>query len=308
MPGAYAHLTIVGLLSSSNELDSVENFPVAAKISILDNTNFCDLGAVSPDYPYLQILDANACLWADLMHHQSIDKMIISGVEAIRMLDDNRRPKVFAWFLGFVSHIVADMTVHPVVELKVGQYEQNKSHHRKCEMHQDSYIFPRINVGNVGASEYLDSGIATCSETGGSMRLNKAVRSTWEYMLRECYPDQYRSNAPKINNWHKYFLTTVDAAEEGSQLFAIARHVAVETGLTYPRYNKIDAQYISGLETPEGAMHYDEIFGRAQKNTLRMWALLASAVYENSEAYKEFIGDWSLDTGRDSNNNLVYWR
>ena len=307
MPGTYAHLTLAGLLSASNVLDSVDNFPVEAKISILDYTNFCELGAVSPDYPYLHVIDPKACIWADLMHLQRTDKMIISGVEAIRALDDKCKPKAFAWFAGFVSHIVADMTIHPVVELKVGPYEQNKTQHRICEMHQDSYIFPRINVGNIGASEYLYNGIAPCSETGAAIKLNRTVSGAWNSILQECYPEQYQSNAPKIDIWHASFIAVVSASERGPQLFALGRHVAVGAGLTYPRYNQIDKQYISNLKTPEGPRHYDEIFDRAKKNTLRMWALLAAAVYENSERYKDFIGEWSLDTGRDSNNALVYW-
>jgi len=308
MPGAYAHLTLAGLLSASNVLDSVDNFPVAAKISILDNPNFCELGAVSPDYPYLLVVDPDSCLWADLMHHQSIDKIIDFGVESIRMLDGEYRSKSFAWFAGLVSHIVADMTIHPIVNLKVGPYEQNKTDHRICEMHQDAYIFPRLNVGEVGVSEYLDGGIGACSDERNRNKLNKTICSTWDDLLHKCYPAQYLHGAPKIDLWHAAFYNIMNITEEGAGLFALARHVAVNAGLTYPRRNKIDMQYISNLKTPKGEMHYDEIFDLAQGNILRIWALIAAAVYENSNDYKGFLGEeWSLDTGLDANNKLVFW-
>jgi hypothetical protein len=307
MPGAFTHLTLVGLLAESNTLDGVNDFPTPAKISILDYSNFCDLGAVSPDYPYLRITDPNSCRWADLMHQQNTDAMISSGVEFIRMLDGENRQKTFAWFLGFISHIVTDTTIHPVVQLKVGPYEENKRLHRVCEMNHDAYIFPRLQVGNIGVSKYLDSGIAVCSDDNDRNTLNLSVFNAWDEMLQKSFPDQYKNALPEIHSWHASFLRNVDIAEEGPRLFAIARHIAVGLGLTYPRYDEIDMQYVANLETPEDIMHFDVIFDRAKDNVLRMWTLIANAVYNNSDEYKESLGAWNLDTGRNSNNELVYW-
>jgi len=307
MSGAYAHMTIAGLLSSSNALDRVQGFPTAAKISILDYTNFCELGTVSPDYPYLHVIDSKAGQWADLMHYQDLDEVIICGVESLRGLGDKDRPRSFAWFLGLIAHFVTDMVVHPVVQLKVGPYEQNKTKHRTCEMHQDAYIFPRLNVGNVGTSDYLDSGIATCSDHSHRSKLNQSVCNVWDGVLQKCYPVQHQNNTPQIDGWHASFIKIVSVAEKGPRLFALARHVTVGTGLTYPQPNKIDMQYIANLKTPTGTMHYDDIFKHAQNSVLRMWALIAAAVYENSDEYKKFIGKWNLDSGTDANNKLVFW-
>jgi len=51
--------------------------------------------------------------------------------------------------------VVADVTIHPILELKVGSYAEHKMGHRTCEMHQDAYIFQRLNLGDVGLSEHL---------------------------------------------------------------------------------------------------------------------------------------------------------
>ena len=59
--------------------------------------------------------------------------------------------------------MTTDMTIHPVVELRVGPYKGNEGEHRRCEMHQDAFIFPRVmNVGDTGLSEHLATGIGAC--------------------------------------------------------------------------------------------------------------------------------------------------
>ena len=87
----------------------------------------------------------------------------------------------------------------------------------------------------------------------------------------------------------------------------IARHVAVNCGLTYPDAGKIDDQYIRGLKVPGGVMDYDQIFDRAVENVKHIWMLISKGVLSDNQDYKNKIGSWNLDTGRDQNGNLVYW-
>jgi len=55
MPGAYAHITLVNQFREPNRLESIDGFSDWANISVLDYFQFCELGVVSPDYPYLAI-------------------------------------------------------------------------------------------------------------------------------------------------------------------------------------------------------------------------------------------------------------
>lgn len=52
MPGAYAHLTLVAIASEPDELEAA-GVPKDAIMALLDFAKYCELGAVSPDYPYL---------------------------------------------------------------------------------------------------------------------------------------------------------------------------------------------------------------------------------------------------------------
>lgn len=305
MPGAYAHITLVNELKETRRLEALDGFPRAAIPAILDYFKFCELGAVSPDYPYLAIGDASAAKWADSMHYVRTGAMIHAGVRALLRLHGEMQRKCLAWLLGYAAHVATDVTIHPVVELKVGPYKENKTAHRVCEMHQDAYIFQRLNLGALGLSEHLDSGICAC---GDDNSLDPDIRALWQTMLREVHPKEFKANPPDPDEWHQQFRAMVDnIAEEGNKLMPIARHVAVNCGLTYPAEDKIDRQYIDNLQVPTGREHYDAIFDRAMANVGGVWVLIARGVLQADEVYASRIGDWNLDTGKDDAGRLVFW-
>ncbi|MBA2658607.1 MAG: zinc dependent phospholipase C family protein [Nitrosospira sp.] len=307
MPGAYAHLTLVNLIREPTRLEN-HAFPPEAIVSLLDYFRFSELGAVSPDYPYLDLTHRDAARWADQMHYERTGDMIKTGIGVIKKLNGVSQQKAFSWLLGYTSHVVTDVTIHPVVELKVGEYQQNKGKHRICEMHQDVHIFQRLNVGEIGLAEHLDSGIWGCCDKPDSGKLDPIIVSIWQSMLETCYPDLYQSNPPIIDDWHGSFKFIVDKAEEGGALPPFARHVAANIGLTYPSAADIDTQYIEGLATPLGSMSYDQIFDHAMENVLAVWSSIATAVFKNDTAYQAAIQNWNLDTGKDGNGSYAYWR
>lgn len=303
MPGAYAHITLVNIAKEPARLEREAKFPVSAITAILDYFKYCELGAVSPDYPYLAVGDSKAKAWADAMHYVNTGSMIHAGVQKLRTLGANQRRKPFAWLLGYAAHVTTDVTVHPVVNLKVGPYETNQRAHRICEMHQDAYIFQRLDLGDIGLAEHLDAGICACGEQG----LDSDVRVVWEHMLSATHQTMYASSRPDIDKWHRGFKAVVDIAEEGNKLFPAARHVGVNLGLTYPAANQIDQQYIKNLAVPGGYMDYDDIFDRAVHNVLQVWGVLAAAVFSADEKYASAIGNWNLDTGQDPSGKFVLW-
>lgn len=306
MPGAFAHITLVNMLREPQRLEAIPDFPKQIIPGLLKNFKYCELGAVSPDYPYLAVADKKSAPWADLMHYTNSGEMIHSGVAYIKSMKDGLpKRKVTAWLFGYAAHMVTDVTIHPIVELKVGPYAQNKTAHRSCEMHQDSYIFQRLNLGKVGISEHFESGIRKCGKNGS---LDSNISSIWTNMLNTVYPNDYKANPPNINKWHGAFDLMVNKiGEEGYKLVPLARHVSVDCGLTYPDPSEIDNQYIVALKTPDGPMHYNAIFDKAVINVGNTWADIARAIVADDNSYKVAIGNWNFDTGRDQNEKLVYW-
>ena len=90
MPGAYAHITLVNLNREPARLES-RGFSSEAIVSLLDYFRFCELGAVSPDYPYLDITRPDSCHWADRMHYEKTGDMIKTGINLVRKLDGIRQ-------------------------------------------------------------------------------------------------------------------------------------------------------------------------------------------------------------------------
>jgi hypothetical protein len=296
----------VNLAKEPARLETGRGMPGAAALALGRWFKYCELGAVSPDYPYL-VMNSAANAWADRMHYVRTGDMVKTGVELVKGLRGVERDVAFAWLLGYAAHVITDTTIHPVVELKVGHYAQNKTAHRLCEMHQDAYIFGRMNLGGVGLSEHLDSGMGRCGPADGSLDLS--ITSVWRSMLKHCHLGLYDYRFPDIEAWHRGFRRIVDnIAEEGNKLLPLARHVAVECGLTYPNPDEVDRlEYIDNLATPQGQLTYDQIFDKAIAYVVTNWQLIASGVYEDNDAYQTAFWDWNLDTGRDGNNNLVLW-
>lgn len=308
MPGAFAHITLVNLATGTDVLDKY-SLNDTAYDALLEYFEFCELGSVSPDYPYLAIGGDHA-VWSDHMHVKLKTKAVIEeGIDIIKNIDDpEEKKKVFAWLCGFVAHIVTDVVIHPIVELKVGPYKGNEQAHRLCEMHQDAYIYQRLNLGEIGLAEHLDSGIDICSNRGDRDKIDISVRESWEKMMRTLDPEMFIDNFPEINKWHRRFVRIVSAIEEGAKLLPLARHVSVDCALTYPDENDIDEQFIKALKIPDGwRMDYDDIFDKAMHEVCKAWKIIGNAVFTDNDEYHTFLGDWNLDNGRDTNNNLVFW-
>ena len=308
MPGAFAHMTLVNMLREPDRLEAIPSFPERAIPTVLDYFKYCELGAVSPDYPYLSVGDSDAAKWADLMHYESTGDVIKRAIEGVRGTAGETQRKSLAWLLGYSAHVAMDVTIHPVIELKVGPYHGNEQEHRICEMNQDTFIFQRLNLGDIGLSEHLDSGVSACSSEENPSDLDSDIIDVWANALSAVHPEEFASNFPDINHWHSQFKFMVDnVAEEGNKLFPLARHVAAGQGLTYPSVENVADQYISALDTPDGEMNYDDIFNMAVENVSRVWAWVASGVLLESDEYVNNIGNWNLDTGRDETGTLVFW-
>ncbi len=308
MAGAFAHITLVNIAREPARIEAGPGMPATALAALLDWFKYCELGCVSPDYPYLSI-GGNQAAWADRMHHEHSGGMVKAGVQALRSRQGEAKRKTFAWILGYAAHVITDAIIHPVVELKVGPYAQNKRAHRECEMHQDAYIFQRLDLGELGLSEHLDSGICACSAGENRAAIDADVGNTWHEMLRVCYPAEYAARAPDIDRWHRGFRAAVDdIAEEGNRLMPVARHLAVGCGLTYPAAADIDrAAYIDDIAVPGGRLSYDQAFDKAAGHVIEAWHLIANAVFGDDTRYRTAFGDWDLDSGRDAAGRLVLW-
>lgn len=303
MPGAFAHITSANLAMDNNALVGMA-MPNMAKRILSQRTQYIELGCVSPDYPYLAIASSAQNKWADLMHYEKTGDIIICAIKHCRTLEGDALEKCFAWLCGYMAHVAADITIHPVVELKVGPYEENQTEHRTCEMNQDAYIWPRLGLGEVGLADRVAHNIGSCTDQDGNF--DEDITQLWQHCLLQTHPDYCQSTPPDFEAWHSGFQMVVDHAEEGYRFFPWARHVASQYGLLYPRADELDNSYIHALQTPHRTnIHYDELFDIAINNIRYYIEIVGNAVFNNGPYHE--IKNWNLDTGRDENGVISMW-
>jgi hypothetical protein len=310
-------MTLVDVLCAES-LDAIPDLSPENKEALGLFENYCELGGVSPDYPSLTILDRDAARWANVMHYYKTADLIRDGIRYLidhPPLDLQDQQKCLAWLFGYAAHVVADLTVHPVIAMKVGCYEGHEAHHRRCELNQDVYIFNRILHQDVCSAEYLRrAGIMTCTEGGV---LNRTVTSLWFGVLNAIPRGDINmelgakspAKDPDPNEWHKWFTGLInEVASKGGRLPATARRVGEDDlVLLYPRLDELDRTYIDDLTTPSGEpTSYDAVFDRARETVMRYWGELGAAIQgRNPRLFT--LPNADLDTGV-AESAPLFWR
>lgn len=316
MPGAYAHITLASSLVNKQELKARDNLDQRARKAVRLYGEYMILGCMSPDFPYLAITDFSSSEWADLMHVNS-GAMLKHGIDLLKDYDGSDRRKGLAWLMGYAAHVGGDLTIHPVLSLNGCNYETHPAEHRTCEMHQDAFIFPRLNLGGIGLAEYMPKVVGACRDHEDEDEIDPIIEQIWRHMLERSFPTEYQANKPDIDIWFSQFKGIVDKiAGAGNHLFDWGRQIAAAKGFVYPDQHQIDrARYISSLTTPDGTdRHYEDLFEMARQNTYDIWDIISAGLFgpnaPGAGTHHSKIKDWNLDTGLDgagTDAKSVYW-
>jgi len=305
MAGAYTHLTLVALLGSPTGIKGLGNLPLKTLAPLLSYSKYTELGSISPDYPYMDITSKAAKGWANAMHLERAGDRLRCGMEYVRNLTGENKYKGLAWILGFAAHVITDVVVHPVVELKVGPYAENATAHRTCEMHQDVFIYKLMNVGEIYLGNFIHNGIAACSDPDDKKQLDPDIRNIWRHMLQVTDAARFQEERPDFRAWHGKFREMLTTAGAG-KLLAFGRHYLASTGLQFP--DKPSDEYIRNLSVPGGkTMNFDEIFAKATDEVRFFWGLICRYCLTDEIPDLSSIRNWSLDTGKDENGLITLW-
>lgn len=311
MPGPYAHITLLHELMRPVRLNSIFSPSSGFGAALAAYFPYCALGAVSPDYPNLARRDRTASQWADAMHCTRACEMVTSGVRRVRGSEGTVRDRQLSWLLGYCAHVATDVTIHPVVQAKVGEYAENQRQHRICEMNQDSYIYRRMNLGEIGESDNFALTVAQCGNSADRTLLDRDIATLWEGMLEDVHPELFAGSPPDSASWHREFVAMVaGGAGDAERLFPLAGIIAAKLGLSYPSFNAVDRQFIEKQMVPAESPvypHYDDIFDHAVSNVVTMWRLVEQAVCAVDSTPLPTPEEWNLDTGRDEHDRLVFW-
>lgn len=313
MPGAYTHISLVRLLISGRALEEL-SLPPKARRALLEYSELCHMGAISPDYPYLNLITGRkeSEHWANAMHHKygtlTKENILHIGIEYLKSRTGDEQAQCLSWFLGYASHITADVTCHPVTNFLVGDYEaDNQVPHRESEMHQDVYIFSNRLGGDVKRSEHIKNVVGACSSSGDKNKVEPFIENMWSYMLAKAFPDIAKKFRIDIHDWHNSVQFWID--DIGEELSMIpSRHIRdfLETkGVSYP--SEVNRRYIDSLDTPSGVKTYDEIFDHAKENVKKIWRLITRGIFFDENNYIDKLKIWNLDTGQEVKTPQVLW-
>lgn len=305
MAGTYTHISIVRLLSVARRLEAVPGLDPGIIPCILEFPQFCELGAVAPDYPLLHRISSASQQWSDRMHFERTAEPIHAGLRRIRNMPEAKRPPLIAWLLGYISHYTVDLVVHPVIEAKVGPYIGHEIEHRSLEMYHDAVSFSLLNLGPIAEAEMIKSGIANCSSHTGS--LDRDLVTLWSDILSDVHPEAFLQSRPQIDQWHSFYTTLVDIAEERQKLPPYADWL-MSYGLIFPDLSEVTGKHLKNLPTPEGPMDYQLILDRAISRTEQNWAAFSQALVGDAAGLRDTIRDWNMGTGQCGPDEFVYWK
>lgn len=194
----------------------------ALKSDLAAGRDFLQAGAVGPDLPYASYADrdwffSNDSKLADKFHYKKTNELPLKAFIKIKTqkntLSSDEQLYLFCFFLGFISHIVADGIIHPFVRDKVGDYKENQTAHRVLEMQLDVLLFHYLTNGSNANTNFNDTNLHEelmnifkdfYSETD-------KVIGFFSDMIFEVYEDRYSKE--DILGWVKGLYRMLDLAE-----------------------------------------------------------------------------------------------
>jgi hypothetical protein len=308
MAGAFTHFVVCDQAKSDRKV-------IDSDLRQLLNRHyrFLFLGAVGPDLPYLSI-NTGGVNWADVMHYEKTNGVVRTGHAALREAWPSKtelEEVSFVWLMGYLSHLVTDATIHPVVQAIVGPYDQNKEEHRICEMTQDSVIYNIQRNGDIRYTEFSEM-IAYCKDH----HCFEGVMEFWrEQLMANYYAKKKEEPHPRL--WFTTYKEAIDLAEGGSTLVAIFRHAGVGSNFIYKTRKEVEenhhdefVKYFEQARIPKGdPENFIDVFKKTIDNVLDAWKSAYDSLVLNTP-FEGLVKNWNLDTGVDmdsTNKEVTYW-
>jgi len=315
MPAAYAHLMITE--KALERFRGDRGIDEKLRGSTLSHSHFVHLGSVSPDHPHLDFFQPGQKDWAEHMHYRHTGDTI--KTMALKLLESGslgfQREEFlipFCWTLGYLSHVTADLVVHPVVLKIVGPYRGSEKEHRHCEMVQDAFIYNRVRGGAEIEHSELMSTLQICSNPDDKDEIHSILRAFWKDILNTHFPRDYQNNPPDIDQWHDGFEDWIGIV--GDPLF-VGRIFDPNHKLTYKKSAEITPPerlfFLDRLPLPDGNIgdYERDLFPNAVGRVIEQWILLSEGISEgNIDRFLAASTNCDLDTGRDlQTSKLIYW-
>ena len=316
-------MTVVDSLCDEPEfLASAGRIGQIARFAIEEYKNFCELGSVSPDLPYLDFLNSSSKGWANVMHYWRTGDIIRSGIEYFASRDletrDDDTLRTLAWLFGYAAHVATDLTVHAVLAVSGYPYATNPTGHRHCELNQDAYVFKKLNGEEASDVRYIENcGIDSCNDPDQPEHVHPAIREAWRSCLSCIWPCEVNmvngasgpTADPTPDVWFEHYTTRLGKyVEQGGGFVLFFRDFLESEGVCLPPSGEVDMKYITELKTPTGqATNYDEVFEMTLTHVRTTWLQPCAALAAGNQNVF-VLKNADLDTGEaDDDKKQVFF-
>ncbi len=328
MPSGITHILLMKNLQSILPESPLKHQLAASR-------DFLQVGAVGPDLPYASVADSDLFFstqseLADKFHYVKTNQVPIKALKEIKSLNDDGSlsPKelryMFNFFLGFISHIVADGIMHPFIRDKVGNYHEHQSEHRILEMQLDVLLFHYLTKYCGRPIELNFSNIHDELKNFNHEFYPEADRVVDLFVKKidEVYSETYSRN--KVYDWINGLHRMWGIAEGDHP--AIYKEISLIGSFLFRNYDELRSKYDDiitlrvPVDRPENFLHKDKVnfFDDCVPRFYDIFIPIANKAYEYIYGTGTSISDINiypidLDTGRElaSNNNLdlilMYW-
>lgn len=291
-------------------------------------SDFLLTGAVGPDLPYASILDndfffSNESPLADRFHYEKTNLIPLESLKKIKSLKDEINEelhyKMFAFFMGYISHVFADGIIHPFVRDMVGNYSENKSAHRSLEMQLDVLLVEEFTKKSGLSLELNYTNVHDELLNFTSYKESKEILKVFSNIIKDVYNEDYKSK--KINGWIKG-LYRLFAVAEGEHP-RIYRNLEANSFL-YKNREDIDPEKVLILNKPKDRksnfLNRDNVhfFNDCVSQYFKKFGLISQKAYdfvyqEGQMLTESDIPAINLDTGRliakdDLNETPEFWK
>jgi Zinc dependent phospholipase C len=277
--------------------------------------DYIRLGCVSPDYPSVDVLQLFQPAWADRMHYEHTGDLVRRMIQRLLQLKGQGMDKPefampFAWALGYIAHVTADLVVHPVVRNIVGDYAGHEPEHCHCEMIQDSYIYQKQTGEDIRHSHLMHT-LGRCSDPMDSQKIHPILRDFWNEVLRQTFPAQYDGiNDPDIDVWHASYGKILGLAGRPAFLGRLDPDHTITYKLTSEITPDEKSNFVDALPLPGGATGtYDALFEKAVGEVVTQWVMTTQSLAAgNLEGLLASMPNCDLVTGEiGGSSRLRYW-
>ncbi len=215
MASGITHILLMKCLNDKIENTRLRNILAFSK-------DFLQVGAIAPDLPYASIADddfffSTESKLADKFHYNNTNEIPLRALRFLKKkkntLSKSTLRYMFSFYIGYISHLIADGIIHPFVRDMVGDYKENQTAHRKLEMQLDVLLFNYITrfSGHPIELNYSNIHDELKNFYSGFYIETKTVVNSFSKLINEVY--QWDCPADEILGWVKGLHRMFDIAE-----------------------------------------------------------------------------------------------